>query len=269
MDSAFFVIAKLGWLIVQPISLIFFLIVLALAAAGLRRWRLAVAGAGLAAIALYVSAFTTTGSLLLATLEDHYPAQPPLDAPVVAIIVLGGGFEGHVTHTRGGYALGQSGDRFAEAAMLARAHPDATIVVSGGAASLTGTNESDATIAPRFFSRLGIGPQRLVLEGQSDDTFENARRTVPLLEPLSGRDSGVVLLVTSAFHMKRAMAVFEAQGVHQAQGLEVVAWPVDFRTDGQGRWRLFDIHATRNLHLTTTALREMLGHFVYAWVGRL
>ena len=263
MDSLFFIVAKTGWLLVQPVTIMMVLMLLAMLAAIRGHRRLSVLFSGAGVLLIYVCAFTTAGSVLLAKLEDRYPASPDLDDGVAAIIVLGGGFDGSVTRARGGYALGSAGDRFTEVAMLAQDHPEAMIIVSGGTASFLEEMESDAVIAPRFFTRLGIDPGRLILEGQSDDTFENVKMTRPFLESVQAEREGAALLITSAFHMPRSISVFEAQG------LDVIPWPVDFRTAGEGSWRAFDTHTMQNLNNTTIALREWLGSFAYRMTGRL
>src|SRR3546814_4949394 len=68
----------------------------------------------------------------------------------------------------------------------------------------------------------GIDPARVRFEAQSRNTAENARLTAALVGQGDGRPW---LLVTSAWHMPRAVASF------RAAGLEVLAYPVDFRTE--------------------------------------
>ena len=262
MESLFFIVAKLFWIAIQPLALVLVFLIVALLALAIGRRRTATIVL-IAAISLfYVAGWTNLGTMLTAGLENRFPAAPdPGSGSVAAIIVLGGGFEGDVTAARGGYALGQSGDRFAEAAMLARRFPQAKIIISGGDGSLGGGFEADAVIAPRFFTRLGVPRSRLVLETRSRDTFENAVFTKPLIEGLE--EDGSVLLVTSAFHMPRAMAVFVKAG------MIVTPWPVDFRTPGDTGFRPFDARPDVNLSLITLAVREHVGLLAYRLTGRL
>ena len=67
--------------------------------------------------------------------------------------MLGGGFEGAINLARGGYELNSGGDRFVEAAILARRFPDAKILVSGGTGTLMLDGEGDADTAAAISSR--------------------------------------------------------------------------------------------------------------------
>ena len=113
-------------------------------------------------------------------------------------------------------------------------------------------------MAGRFFRDQGIAPERLLLEGKSRNTAENARLSLALATPAAGE---TWVLVTSAFHMPRAMRSFEATG-----WTGLVPWPVDYRTsafsDGIG-WNL-----TGNLEVLNTAIREQVAQIAYRLTSR-
>ena len=75
----------------------------------------------------------------------------------------------------------------------------------------------------REFEALGIAHDRITAEEQSRNTIENAVFSRLLADPKPGERW---LLVTSAFHMPRAIAAF------RAAGFPVEAYPVDWRTRG-------------------------------------
>lgn len=255
----FFYISKIAWLLIQPAGLL----ALCLVAIVLVTRRRSRAGAVLSVLALLLllsAGQTNLGRLALQPLENRFsrPATPPPAEAVAGIIVLGGGFDGHVTRTRGGFELGEAGDRFVEALRLARLYPDAPVVVTGGEASLIGRTEGDAPIATRFFSAFGIAPGRVVLESRSLNTYENATLTKPLLPASPGR----WLLVTSAFHMPRAMGVFRKQDI------PVIAWPVDYRTSGEETFRLGRDDPAEAFAELSLAMREWTGLVAYAATGR-
>lgn len=259
-EAVFFYLSKLFWLFAQPINLIGLLLVLALLAllAGWRRSGIGALSAALAILAL--SVWTSLGALMLHPLEDRFPRPVPPPAEVAGIIVLGGGFEGSVNLARGGYELNASGDRFVEAAVLARHYPAARVVVTGGASSLVLDGEADGDTAPRLLVALGVGPERLVLENRSRNTYENAVFTRALVEPAPGE---VWLLVTSAFHMPRSMGLF------RKAGFDVVAWPADYRTAGTEYPGLAQDNSSDSLQNTTLAIREWIGLVAYRLSGRL
>jgi uncharacterized SAM-binding protein YcdF (DUF218 family) len=256
----FYYLSKIAWLFLQPLSMTAILIGLGVIALLLAWRRIAAAAMLLAFLVLFLSAWTTLGALLLQPLEDRFARPAEIPADVAGIIVLGGGFEGAVNAARGGYEMNSAGDRFVETAVLARRLPGAKVVVTGGSGALLLTGEPDGDIAPRLLEALGVARNRMVLENQSRNTEENARFTREILQPDSGQNW---LLVTSAFHMPRSMALF------RKAGFEVIAWPVDYRTAGTEGPGLARDNAIDSLENTTLAIREWLGLAAYWMTGRI
>ena len=208
---------------------------------------------------LALSAWTSVGALMLNPLEETFQ-RPALPAKVDGIVVLGGGFEGAINLVRGGYDLNSGGDRFVETAVLARRYPDAKVVVSGGTGTLVLEDEADAETAPRLLTALGVAPERLILENRSRNTYENAAFTRELVSPKTGE---TWLLVTSAFHMPRAIGLF------RKAGFPVVPWPVDYRTSGTEGLGLMRDNPVDSLQTTTMAIREWIGLIAYFLSGRI
>src|SRR5690606_28536879 len=110
-----------------------------------------------------------------------------------------------------------------------------------------------------FLAQLGVPPGRVMLEGESRNTWENAVESKAMAAPQAGENW---ILVTSAFHMPRSVGVF------CSQDWELIPWPVDHRTSPDRGLRLeFDLSA--NLGLFTTAFREWLGLAAYFTTGRI
>ncbi|WP_214470937.1 YdcF family protein [Mesorhizobium sp. dw_380] len=255
----FFYLSKVFGFFIQPLNLTIFLLLAGLIAGMIGRRRLAVTGSVLAFLILALSAWTSLGAMMLNPLEERFP-RPPLPQKVDGIIVLGGSFEGAINLVRGGYELSSSGDRMVETAILARRFPQAKVVVSGGSASLFVDREGDADTAPRLLGPLGVSADRLILEDKSRNTYENAVFSRKLVEPKPGE---TWLLVTSAFHMPRAKALFDKAG------FPVVTWPVDYRTSGKEGVGLFRDNAADSVENTTIAIREWIGLFAYWLSGRI
>ncbi|MET3792676.1 YdcF family protein [Aquamicrobium terrae] len=256
----FFYLSKLFWFVAQPVNLIGLLIVagILLAIAGWRRLSLLLSFC--AFLILAIGAWTSTGALLLHPLEDRFARPDPAPAQVAGIIVLGGGFEGGVNLVRGGYELNSSGDRFVEAAVLARRYPQARVVVTGGSGSLMLEGEGDGDTAPRLLTALGVEPGRLVLENRSRNTYENAVFTREMVDSKAGE---TWLLVTSAFHMPRSVALF------RKAGFDVVPWPADYRTAGNEHVGLTQDNVADSLQNLTVAMREWIGLLAYWLSGRI
>lgn len=255
----FFLLSKLFWLVAQPISLAVLLMIAGLVLVGWRRpgWGLGLGGTGVSV--LLVCAYTSLGMVLIAPLEDRFVRPEVMPTEVSAIIMLGGATDGPVSSARGHSELNEAGDRVMETLRLAQLYPTAKVVLTGASGSLGGEPDSEAAIAGRLLGAMGVAPGRLVLEEASRNTAENAQLTGALLE--SG--NGAVMLVTSAFHMPRAMGLFARTG------LGVVPWPVDYR--GSGRVPLWiDLDSpVLNLNIATVAIREWIGLLVYAGTGRI
>ncbi|MET0172177.1 MAG: YdcF family protein [Agrobacterium vaccinii] len=254
-----FYLSKIVWLLLQPLSLAFFLCLAGalLALLGSRK-----AGAALsffAALVLFVTLYTTTGSVALQALEDHVrkPSADPAD--LSCIIVLGGALENQVTTSRGGIELNQAADRFVETARLALKYPQAKILVSGGDGSISGAYEGEANASERFFSGFGISSERLIKENGSRNTFENTLNTAALLKERGLADC---LLITSAFHMPRSLGLF------RHARLAVTPWPVDYRTTGIEKLGFDFTQPSLNAQQTATAAREWMGLVGYYLSGR-
>lgn len=260
MDTLFFVTAKLVSALIRVdtwIVLVLGLIVLALV---LERRRLALRlSAGAFAVLLTLS-LLPLGDLLLQPLEASYPVNPALSR-VDGIIVLGGGEAARISDFWGQKQLNGAGDRYTAALSLARQFPEAQLLFTGGSGALrdlAGGGSVDAEMAGAFFLGQGVASARLLLEGKSRNTAENARLSRDLAAP---GPSDVWVLVTSASHMPRAMRSFEAAG-----WTGLVAYPVDYRTgsfrDGIG-WDLVG-----HIEILNAAIRAQVGQAAYRLTGR-
>ncbi len=251
--------SKFFWLAAQPLSLAFFAVVIALVLGWVGWRRLQATFLLLSAGILFVTLYTSAGTVMLQALENRFARSAlPVEGPR-CIIVLGGSFEAEVIAARGGVELNQAGDRFVETLRLLQAYPEARVLVSGGDGSFSGRYAGDAAVSAAFFGAYGISPARLIQEEASRTTFENVENTRDLLRR-HGLDG--CLLVTSAFHMPRAVGLF------RKAGLSAVPWPTDYRTSGVASLKLDFTQPSANAQLTTTAIREWIGLAAYYLAGR-
>lgn len=164
------------------------------------------------------------GAWLLAPLELRFPRFAAAGGPVDGIIILGGSVSLRNENGVGAPEPNNAADRLFAAAELARRFPAARVVVSGGPIGRDGWAEADSVSA--YLQALGVDPGRLTLERESANTFENAAYAARLLHPTPQQRW---LLVTSAFHMPRAIGAF------RAAGFRTQAVPTDWRS-GQRIW---------------------------------
>ncbi len=254
----FFAASKAFWLVAQPTSLVLLLL---LAGLGLTIWqkrRTAVLALSLAGIVQFMVGFTSLGYVLIQPLENRFaPPQTPPDN-VRAIVLLGGATMARPSTARQVTELTPAGDRLAATLWLAQRYPQARIVLSGGGGFLMAETESEAETMRRFFVSFGVDENRLVLEGESMNTAENASFT---REALSAGD-GEILLVTSAFHMPRSVGIFRKEGI------DVVPWPTDYRSAGNQGFEIDLANPNQNLETATVAIREWIGLLAYSATGR-
>jgi uncharacterized SAM-binding protein YcdF (DUF218 family) len=209
-------------------------------------------------VALVALGLSPLGNMLMIPLEQRFPPWDATRGPPDGIVVLGGAISPDVSATRHEVVLNEAAERLTVVADLARRYPDARILFSGGTGELI-AGEREAPFAFRLFETFGIAPDRILLEDRSRNTMENALHSKEIARPLPGQRW---LLVTSAYHMPRAIGVF------RKVGFAVEPYPVDWRTRGaQDALRPFT-SVGDGLRRVDTAVREWVGLAVYWITGR-
>jgi len=255
----FFVLSKIVGFFALPSNLIAVLLGLGVLFAMVGRRRLAAWLTTLSVAALLAAGYSPIGNVLMLTLSERFPAWHFSGAEPDGIVVLGGAIDSDASELRNAVELDGSAERVMAMLVLARQFPHARIVYSGGSSNLITEGASEAPIAGRLLQSFGVAPDRIILEGRSRTTDENAAFTRDLVAPKPGQRW---LLVTSAFHMPRAVAVF------RAAGFDVEAYPVDWRSRG---WidsaTPFD-RLSEGLGRTDLAAHEWVGLLMYWLAGR-
>jgi uncharacterized SAM-binding protein YcdF (DUF218 family) len=197
---------------------------------------------------------------LIRRLEAQYPALPAsanLKA-YAGVVVLGGALEPAYVWTQPGQsALNEAAERMTGVLPLLRRQPGLRVLFTGGEGELFGGSLPEADRAAQFFASQGIPAQQLLYESASRTTFENALlgKTVPGVNPAQPW-----LLLTSAWHMPRAVATFNKTGWN------VTAYPVDFRTGQHTPWTQYNMdQGARKWKLV---LHEWLGLLAYRMSGK-
>lgn len=254
----FFYASKILWFCLQPSVLILAAIIggalLTRRAQFARAGRRLFAG-GLASLVLF--GLTPVSLLLVAHLERRF-ARPDLASgpPVAGIIILGGAGNADVPERIELANLNEAGERYVEAVALARRLGAARVVFTGGAGNLIGTYPPESDLARRLLLALGIEDRRIVIEGTSRTTYENAVFTRDLVRP---QPQERWLLVTSAWHMPRSIGAF------RKAGFAVEPWPVDYRA---ARVLEPDLNVLEGLRRTDMVSKEYVGLIAYYLTGR-
>ncbi len=216
-----------------------------------------VRAASLAALTLFGGAsLPYTANLALGHLEQRARAlqarcgKPPRGS---VFIVLAGGIrdsESPVPHVV--QLSADSLRRLIGAEHLAVQVPDSMLVLSGGA----GTHWKEADLMRELALRLGFPASRILTDRDSHTTLESAYTLRRLLQ--AGHVSGPLYLVTSAYHMPRAMLSFRISGV------KVCALPVDFQAVRESPWEML-MPSLDAMHKTALVVHEYLGDLYYRW----
>jgi uncharacterized SAM-binding protein YcdF (DUF218 family) len=263
----FIFLSKFLPLLVYPLGLAVLLLAAALVVHRHPRLRVILLAAAL--VILLVGSNRWVSFALARSLEWRYlPLDPVPQAEV--IVVLGGGTES-AQFPRPGVEVNAAGDRVLYAARLYKQGKAQKIILTGGNITwLEGRTMTPADEMADLLALLEIPTQDVWLQPESQNTFEDALYTSRML-----KENGVesVLLVTSAMHMPRSVALFEQQGVR------VIPAPADFTVTQAGWQNLFSpdpqallvnlLPNTSSLSLTTNAIKEYIGLLVYGLRGWL
>jgi len=197
---------------------------------------------------------------VIQSLEKDFPGIPLQLAPKSDFIVVLGGSLNTVMRDPNRIELNESADRLIDAFRLYRIGKAPKILFTGGSGILTFQETKEADYAKQLFLDLGVRPEDLVLESESRNTFENAIYTKQII----GEDKSI-LLVTSALHMKRSLAIFEKAGFR-----EVNPFPTDYRTyrDDLGFWDKC-LPSPGHLQQASHGVREWIGIWAYRFQGYL
>ncbi len=252
-----FLIGKLGWAVLQPGNLLVLLLSAGFLLLLSSRGRRGKALIGLATVGFIVLAVVPLGPALLLELEQRFPRPAALPARIDGILVLGGAVDPRLSLAYGETVFNGSVTRVLAATALARRHPEAKLALVGGEGDFFPTGYPEARATLGFVLDEGIARDRVILEPRSRSTHENAVFARALIRPKPGENW---VLITSAFHMPRAVASF------RAVDWPVIPYPVDYKVDPKAglspNFNMLD-----GLSAFTIAGKEWLGLAAYRLFG--
>ena len=205
--------------------------------------------------------WTFFGAQLVRPLENYadIPTREVLDR-AAGVIVLGGyGGDGVISKNRQVPQISSAAERFFTAIELAKLYPEKPVWFSGFSSQISPKGWSETAITKLLLQNLKLPLNRFSFEGKSRNTAENAAFMFDELRPAANHNW---VLVTSASHMKRALASFKAAGW---SGL--IPYPVDFQTKSTPHWGQFS--PSKGFSLVQTGLHEHIGYLAYWLSGRI
>jgi len=260
-----FVLSKIFWAITQPSNSIVLALVISCFVGCTRH---AVVSRRLVMVCtscLVILTLLPVGQWLALPLVKRFPKAEEMPATIDGIVVLGGAFDSQSSLASGDVELGDAADRVVALVALARRYEHAQLVYAGGIGHLAGNHELPSELARRFYRDQGLDLERVVFEGTSRNTWENALNVQALI---GRRSEESWLLVTSAIHMPRAVGVF------RRLGWEILPYPVDYRLDPLDQrstyfGRLVQPNVAASLSEFDAAAKEWMGLAAYWLMGRI
>ena len=203
----------------------------------------------------YIASTSYVGSMLIGRLENEY--EPPTSLPNAdVIVVLGGGATSdHQDVTGTGTLCSIPANRLLTAVRLQK-KLGLPILVTGGQIYEDSGREAD--IARRVLKELGVSEDMIILENKSLNTTQNAQFSTEILKT---RGYSKPIIVTSAFHMPRAMANFEKLGI------EAIPYPCDYMVNKQQVFHYAKLApSSQALEFTAIYLQENLRTFITKYI---
>ena len=233
-----------------------------------RRPRAAFGAASAALMLLLMASNTWVSLLLVGLLEAHNAPDGPLPHADAIVVLSSDAGPAHPPQPAA-WVDGATANRLLYAVKLYREGKSRVIILSGGQLPWTRQLPPLSASMAEVIQIMGVPPSAMIQEAGSANTYENAANVKGILKARKFRQ---VLLVTSAIHMPRALALFKHQGI------DAIPAPCDFVSTPQA-W----IGATSDLEAlalsamptadalmgTTSGLKEVIGAAVYHLAGLL
>lgn len=241
----FFILSKLLNFLFHPLSWVFIALVLALVWKKHRRRFLIT---GIAFLFVFGNGFLLHEVILW--WEVPVKTDQELDHYEVAVVL--GGYA-YYSPENDRVTLRESGDRLFQGIRLLEEDYVDHLLLSGGSGYVLYPDLKESLYVGAFLDLMGIPKRKVWLESESRNTHENASFTAALLEERGIKDKPIVL-ITSAYHMRRASACFEKQGI------QVIPFPAEPKS-GE---RMF---TPDHLFLPSAEAFGIWNRLIHEWIG--
>lgn len=193
---------------------------------------------------------------------------PPVEMPTVDAIVVLGGATRPQRYPRPWIDLQEEGDRILHGIRLYQQGKAPLLILSGGRIDWKANQASESADLAEIAEAMGVPASAIVQDPTSLNTYENAVNVKKILQERGIRR---VLLVTSAMHMPRSIAIFRKQGI------EAIPAPTDFivseeELQDEDTFQaaiLVFLPDSLSLHRFTRVMKEYIGMGVYRLRGWL
>ncbi|NEQ45555.1 MAG: YdcF family protein [Leptolyngbya sp. SIOISBB] len=261
----FLFLSKLLPLLVYPLGLASVLLLVTVWGIWRQRRRLALVTTISAFLILWAGSNAWVATRLVQSLE--WQNLPPASLPTAEAIVVLGGCTRPADAPRPWVDVTEAGDRVLHGAQLYNAGKAPKLILSGGRIAWRGGGPPESDDMAQIAEAMGVPSTDILEDPTSLNTYQNA---VNVKAILAQEGMNRILLVTSAMHMPRSLAIFKKQGI------EAISAPTDFLISER---RVAEVTGTRqaillsllpdagNLDDVSRAMKEYIGLFVYRLRG--
>ncbi|MFP4443268.1 MAG: YdcF family protein [Spirochaetia bacterium] len=254
----FYLLSKTVTFLIMPLTIIIILLILGIIFRR-RKWGRIVLWTGLGVLLFFSNRFIAYYVMRV------YEARPvpvhSLEGEEYDAAILLSGFVQTGREETGITFFNDAGDRAAQTLILYQQGYVDKIIVTGGGGYFARDRKNEAHRIRDWLEAAGVPGDGIIVEDQARNTRENAAFTAPILEEQF--PDGRFLLVTSAFHMRRA------EGCFSREGIEAEPFPTDYRTGSRPGWTDIIVPAASSLEFWTVLFKEWIGLFAYKAAGYL
>jgi uncharacterized SAM-binding protein YcdF (DUF218 family) len=190
----------------------------------------------------------------------EYPIQNIAETQDYEVGILLGGYTSEQKENYDFTTLGKNGNRLIQTIELYASGKIKKIMLSGGN-GMIGSDFEEATSTMELLQKMGVPKPDILFEKQSRNTYENAVYSAEILNKEYPNEK--FLLITSAFHQRRALACF------QKQGLNCDAFSADIKSKTKIPITNFIVPDSENIALWQLTIKEIVGYLTYKVRGYL
>jgi len=254
----FFYASKVIWPLIAPLNLACYLLLLAvLPLKFCKKHSSFFLISGL--VLMFVGGMLPVGNNLMVYLESRYD-RPDLPENIAGFIVPGGYLRTDISYYRGEVQLNDNADRIFKAMELGNKYDNALIVFSGKSSGVIEKTRAEDEDTEDFLRQLDYPDNMTVYEAKSHNTFDNILLSRNYVSP---EPSENWVVITSAYHMPRTMAVANSIGWN------LIPYPTDYRTTGMYSFWPKPFNVLQNFTLLETSVKEIVGMVAYRLSGRI
>lgn len=247
----------------EPLGMLWLLMCLLAIYLLLKRRMLGVLALTICAVAFSIIGASSLGESLLGSLERPYIRSNLNDLPVCDAVIMLGGIHRTSSYDAFGFDLGNGSDRIVTAVELMRLRKAKALVLSGGISRVGKEKINPAVLFQKWFTSWNIPTGPVIYLAPCRNTWEEA---LAVKELARQQKWSRFLLVSSAYHLRRAEAVFKSTG------LDVTSVGCDYQVIGTEKGSQFSgpVPRSSTIGKLECYLHEELGWWLYranGWVG--